>query len=417
MHDAEQTYSVGELTFYVKHRLENDTVLRDVRVSGEVSNITRHGSGHVYFTLKDAQAQLSCAMFRNVADRYRSRLPDHGEKITVRGQISVYPPRGSYQLIVRAFERAGVGDLHREFLLLKDKLEKEGLFSADHKQAIPAFPRTVGVVTSPTGAVIQDITNTIRRRYPHVKLLLAPAKVQGDGAAATIVRSLEALNDHGEVDVILLGRGGGSLEDLWCFNEESVARAIFASKIPIISGVGHQTDVTISDFVADYRAETPTAAAEKAVPVAEEIRAWLDDADAQLRRNLQHYVDIRRQLLDDYATRFETRMKHQIAIKRQQLADFSRRLESAALQAVDRQRHALDVLETRLHNLDIREVMKRGYAVVEKDGVRIKDSTQLEPDDEIVTHFYLGAATAQVKDVHPPEPEAPSNSPNPENDA
>ena len=399
MSTIEQTYSVTELTWYVKHRLENDPVLRNVMVEGEVSNVTKARSGHIYFTLKDQDAQLSCAMWRNVAQRYAARPPEHGERITVRGQISVYPPRGSYQLIVQAFERAGVGDLHKEFLLLKQRLQEEGLFEPEHKKAIPRFPKTIGIVTSPTGAVIEDIQNTIRRRYPHVQLILAPTLVQGATAAASIVRSLQALNDLYEVDVILLARGGGSLEDLWCFNEEPVARAIFASRIPVIAGVGHQTDVTIADFVADYRAETPTAAAEKAVPVAAEIRAWLDEAAGQLKRSLQYFVDIRRQLLDDFSGRFETRMQHQVSFKRQLLDDYVRRMERSALGAVDQERHKLEVFETQLNSLDIREVMKRGYSVTEKDGVRIKDAAELEVGDEVLTHFYQGSARTKVEEL------------------
>lgn len=420
---AAEKYSVGELTHYIKHRLESDKLLQDVQVAGEISNLTRHSSGHVYFTLKDEQAQLSCAMFRNVASRYQEAMPRHGEQVVLRGEISLYPPRGSYQMIVRAMAKSGLGDLHQRFIALRDRLQKEGLFSPEHKQRPPRFPRRIGIVTSPTGAVIRDIADTIRRRYPHVELVLAPAKVQGDGAAQSLVRALDLLQKAPDIDVILLARGGGSLEDLWCFNEEVLARAVHACRIPVISGVGHETDVTIADFVADKRAATPTAAAELAVPVAAEVRTWMEDAAAQLRRNLRHYIENRRQLLDDYTHRLETRMQHQIDFQRQLLdrqADFLQRhietdlndrrrlllemqrgLETAMDQSLAQARHALEKLEVQLLALDARKVLERGYSVTEVEGVRILSADQVQPGDRLITHFHQGKTASIVEENTP----------------
>ncbi|HHG85730.1 MAG TPA: exodeoxyribonuclease VII large subunit, partial [Bacteroidetes bacterium] len=402
-------------------RLESDGRLQDVHVMGEVSNLVRHSSGHCYFTLKDAQAQLSCAMFRNVAVRYQDAMPRHGEQVVLRGEISLYPPRGSYQLIVRALAKAGQGDLHQKFIALRDRLKAEGLFEVVHKQKLPKFPRRIGIITSPTGAVIRDIVDTVRRRYPHLGLLLVPTKVQGEGAAESLVGALEKLQAVPGIDVILLARGGGSLEDLWCFNEEVVARAIYACSIPVISGVGHETDVTIADYVADKRAATPTAAAELAVPVAAEILAWLDDAVGQLRRNLRHFIENRQQLLDDYTFRLESRMLSLIAFQRQMLdgqeqalernleADFADRrrllqelgegLERAMSHSLEKTRHDLAMLEVQLLALDARKVLERGYSVSEVNGKRISQARQIKVGDTLTTHFHEGKAHSKVNKI------------------
>ncbi|MEM1000722.1 MAG: exodeoxyribonuclease VII large subunit [Bacteroidota bacterium] len=391
------SYSVGDLTFYIKHRLESDSALRDVTVTGEVSNLTRHNSGHVYFTLKDDRAQISCAMFRSAAQRYVRHLPRHGQQVTVRAQVSVYAPQGRYQLIVRAIQTSGQGDLHRRFLELRDRLQGEGLFAAEHKQPIPRFPRRIGIVTSPTGAVIRDISDTVRRRFPHVELVLAPAKVQGEEAAATLIAALDLLHRAEAIDVILLGRGGGSLEDLWCFNDEGLARAIFAAEIPIIAGIGHETDVTIADFVADQRAPTPTAAAELAVPVADELRTWLDDASTRFRHNLGHFVDSRRQMLDDLTVRLEMRMQHQIEFRQQLLDKLQYELRRSTEEMMAQRRGELSVLQAQFEALDARKVLARGYTVTELNGERITDATDLAPGDELTTHFLRGSALSQVK--------------------
>lgn len=414
----QQTYSVGTLTRYIKQRLEGDPVLQDVRVTGEVSNLTQHGSGHVYFTLKDDEAQLSCAMFKGVAMRYLRNMPKHGAKVQVRGELSLYPPRGSYQLIVRELQLAGEGDLHTRFLALRDKLQAEGLFEAARKRAIPRFPQKIGVVTSPTGAVIRDILDTLRRRYPHVQVVLAPTVVQGDGGKDSIVRSLAMLNELPGIDVILLARGGGSLEDLWCFNEESVARAIVASKVPVISGVGHETDVTIADFVADLRAATPTAAAEQAVPVAAELLQSLEQMEQQMSRSLRHFIEVRQQMLDDYQRQMESGLLHQlhaatqqvlhlegqlqssirsaIALKRQVVEDLSRRLETAAVSMIDVHRNTLRMMELELKSYDFREVLSRGFSITTHHGQPVLDAAKLGVGDEVTTYYLKGKTISTI---------------------
>jgi exodeoxyribonuclease VII large subunit len=257
--------SIGKLTDYIKQRLENDTNLINIWVRGEISNCTLHSSGHLYFTLKDETSQINCAMFKNNFSSLKFE-PKQGMKILVLSSIGVYKQRGNYQLIVSEMHPDGLGILHQKFLQLKEKLEKEGLFSKEHKKAIPKFPKTIGIITSPTGAVIRDLIINLTRRFPNIHIKVAPTLVQGADAASSIVKSVELFNKMEGIDVIILGRGGGSLEDLWCFNEEIVARAIFKSKIPTISAVGHETDFTIADFVADYRAPTPSTASEIAVP-------------------------------------------------------------------------------------------------------------------------------------------------------
>lgn len=412
------TYSVGALTRHLKDLIETDLLLQDVVVTGEVSNLTQHSSGHVYFTLKDDEAQLSCAMFKGVAMQYQRRMPKHGAKVLVRGGLSLYPPRGSYQLIVRQLQLAGEGDLHQRFLALKDKLQAEGLFDPAHKQPIPRYPRRIGVVTSPTGAVIRDIVDTIRRRFPHVEVVLAPTVVQGEAGAASIRQSLSRLQSLPDVDVIILARGGGSLEDLWCFNEESVARAIHACTIPVISGVGHETDITIADFVADLRAATPTAAAEQAVPNADDLRAGLDEASLQMGRSLMHYIEVRQQMLDGIAEDMETAIQHQahrirqnlshwetqlrdrlvgaVALKQQTLNDLQVHLESAAQNMVATYRQRLDLMAAQLAQYDHRAVLGRGYSITTHEGQPVLDASSLAPGDRLRTYFAQGAVDSEV---------------------
>lgn len=415
----QQAYSVGTLTRYIKHRLESDPILQDLWVSGEVSNLTQHASGHVYFSLKDAEAQISCAMFKPVAMHYLRRMPKHGAKLLVRGELSLYPPRGSYQLIVREIQVAGEGDLHQRFLALRDKLLAEGLFDAAHKKPIARYPKVIGVATSATGAVIRDIIDTIKRRYPHVQLVLAPTVVQGDAGADSIVRSIAALQKLPGIDTIILARGGGSLEDLWCFNEERVARAIFASEVPIIAGVGHETDTTIADFVADLRAATPTAAAELAVPVAADLLAGLRQAEQQLARGLRHFIEVRQQLLDDCELQMERALTHQldrsrqqlvamehqlqdrilgnISLKRHTLADIGDRLDQAALSMIGTMRQSLDVMDLQLGHFDLRQVLSRGFSLTTHGGKLVTDGATLSVGDQLTTHYHHGKSISRVE--------------------
>ncbi len=420
MEEQKAAYSVREFTAYVKHRLENDPVLQNIWIEGEVSNLTNHRSGHVYFSLKDQDAQVNCVMWRSVAQSYARNLPKHGEKIRLRGNVTVYPPRGNYQFNVLEIKKTGLGDLHQRFLELKDKLQKEGLFEIEHKKPIPKIPKTIAVLTSPTGAVIRDILSTIERRFPHVKVLMVATAVQGPAAAPQIVRNLERINAHGEADVILLCRGGGSLEDLWGFNEEVVARAIFASKIPVISGVGHETDTTIADFVADRRAPTPTAAAEMAVPIAADMRGYLEDAKIRMANQLQQFINYRLQLLDSYQDKMRNNLERQVERKQSLVAEYARLLEGLMQEQIDRRRqglseskirientmqnliaerrHTLELLEMQLKGLDVRKVLHRGYSVTLKNGKMVRDAEELATGDKVEAVFEKGRRWMEVKD-------------------
>lgn len=418
-----ETVTVGELTRYLRTRLEGDPELQQLVVEGEISNLTRHTSGHVYFTLKDEEAQIACAMFKGTAQRYAQSMPRQGDRVQVAGSISLYPPQGRYQLLVTGMKRAGEGDLHRRFLELKEKLEAEGLFEAERKRLLPRIPAVIGVVTSPTGAVIRDIVNTVRRRFPHVKILLSPAQVQGEGAAGTLIRAMERLQRRSGVDVIILARGGGSLEDLWCFNDEALVRAVAASPIPVVSGVGHETDFTLVDFAADKRASTPTAAAELAVPDVAEMRKFLVNCSAQLRRNLQHFIDYRRQMVDDFSARLAGAMQGQVEDLRRELTDaldsmqgvlewslsdkrhaldeaFSS-LRHGAEKQLSRARHEIDLLEARLQALDWHDTLRRGFTLTTRKGQRITRAADLQPGETIETHFASGTVSAEVTEIKP----------------
>ncbi|RMG25117.1 MAG: exodeoxyribonuclease VII large subunit [Bacteroidetes bacterium] len=375
MKDVKQVYTVGELTQYLKYLLEQDTRLRGVSVSGEISNITYHSSGHVYFSAKDAGAQLSCVMFRSYAQR-APRL-QNGDKVVLTGNMTIYPPRGNYQLMVQLVQKElGKGDLYQQFLELKEKLQKEGLFDAAHKKPIPLLPRRIGVLTSPTGAAIRDIIRTLRRRYNMGEVIIIPTVVQGEQGVASIVRSLKQAEGSG-ADVLILARGGGSIEDLWNFNEEAVARAIYACSIPLITGVGHESDFTIADFVADVRASTPTAAAERAVPEKAAIYQMLEEYRQQLKRGLQYFIDFKRQVLDDYANR----------------------LEQAALKQLRDKRHELALLQTRLKGMDTTRLLDQGYTLTLKAGKILKSSQELKEGETIETVFADGRVRSEVKQV------------------
>lgn len=288
--------SVKDLNRYIKQRLEGDDRLHNIWVRGEISNFTHHSSGHMYFTLKDADGRLKSIMFAS----YNARLgfiPKEGTRVIARGNISVYEKDGNVQFYITAMQPDGIGSLYLNYEQLKKKLESEGLFAADRKKAIPRIPSCIGIITSPTGAAVRDIIITLQRRYPSVKIVLYPVLVQGAGAAPSIVKAIETMNRLAEADVLIVGRGGGSLEELWAFNEEAVARSIFASTIPVISAVGHETDFTIADFAADLRAPTPTAAAELAVPHHLELKQQLYQQVQRLHRGLQQQLQRKQERL------------------------------------------------------------------------------------------------------------------------
>lgn len=297
MQDTRQIFSVKHLTRYIKDAFDLDEVLQDVWVRGELSNFVHHSRGHMYFTVKDEESKIKGVMFAGY-NRYLKFIPKNGTRVLIRGSVSVYERDGQYQLYAKEMQPDGIGSLYMAFEQLKEKLEGEGLFAERWKKSIPAYPSRVGVITSPTGAAIRDIITTIRRRYPAADILLHPVAVQGEHAAPSICAAIRRMNERSDVDVLIVGRGGGSIEELWAFNEEAVARSIFASRIPVISAVGHETDFTIADFVADVRAATPTAAAEIAVPHMQEIQRHLEALSGRLSTSLRHQVRRLRERLE-----------------------------------------------------------------------------------------------------------------------
>ena len=365
------SWSVTDLTRYLRELLENDEVLQDVWVQGEVSNFSRPASGHLYFTLKDSSAALRCVMWRNAVIR-QSYTPRDGDAIEVHGSISVYEAGGQYQLYADLLRPAGEGALYQEFLRLKARLEAEGLFAPERKREIPALPKRIGIVTSPTGAALRDMLNTILRRYPLVEVVLAPTPVQGDEAPQGIISALQDLARIAKPDVIILARGGGSIEDLWAFNDERVARAIAASPIPVITGVGHETDFTIADFVADLRAPTPTAAAELATPNQADLRFAISDLNAGLNRALQSIQSEIRWTLETLQSRLAMNSpRTRIQSDSQRLDELDHRLRASIS-------HLLQLMHTHLSGsiqhmaaLNPVAVLERGFAIVTDRGGQI----------------------------------------------
>ncbi|HMB68158.1 MAG TPA: exodeoxyribonuclease VII large subunit, partial [bacterium] len=346
---GEHVYTVRELTRGIKRLLESHWSA--LWVEGELSNVRYPTSGHVYFSLKDDDATLPAAMYRMKASRVRFRLED-GMKVRAFGQISVYEPRGAYQLIVATLEPVGTGDLELAFRQLRDRLDQEGLFAPERKKALPAFPRTVGLVTSDSGAALHDLLSVTARRAPHVRLVVRPARVQGEGAAQDVARAVRELDEWGGADVLIVGRGGGSLEDLWAFNEEVVARAIFECGTPVISAVGHAVDVTIADFVADRRADTPSVAAEIAVPDGRELRGQVQRLGDALARSVRAGLQRRRQAVEAAARSAALRQPLEFYRRRSQDVDrLEERLTAAARRLLDRGRLRLSAAGGRLDAL------------------------------------------------------------------
>jgi exodeoxyribonuclease VII large subunit len=397
--DAPEVLSVSELTLAIKSELERN--FTSVWVSGELSDVVRPHSGHIYLTLKDAGAQIKGILWKTAAARVKFDLED-GLEVVCRGDIDVYPPRGNYQLIIRQIEPLGLGALQLAFKKLYEKLSAEGLFDPRHKQPLPRFPRRIAVVTSPTGAAIRDFLEVLRRRWQGVEVLVIPARVQGEGAAAEIARGIALANRLADPpDVLVVGRGGGSIEDLWCFNEELVVRAIFASEIPIISAVGHEIDVTLADLVADVRALTPSEAAERVVPSAEEMRGQLANYRERLTASLGARVRHARTRLQNLAERRIFRRPHDA------LQELSRRvdeLESRATRAVWRQltrsKERTGALAAQLEGLSPLGVLSRGYSVTTRadDGVIVTDASQLKPGERILSRLARGQIISRVEE-------------------
>lgn len=387
-------YSVAEITRHIKFLIEES--FPSLVVRGEVSNLSLHSSGHVYFTLKDELAQIKCVIWRSQAERMGVALED-GMKVLARGKLSLYERGGYYQITISGLQPEGIGELQLAFERLKKKLYAEGLFSEEHKKPIPEYPETVGIVSSPTGAAIRDIVSVIRRRMPSIQIILAPVKVQGEGAANEIAQAIEDFDRHGQADVLIIGRGGGSLEDLWAFNEEIVARAIYRSSIPTISAVGHEIDFTIADFVADVRAATPSAAAELAVPDREEVLQQLANLRYTLAQNCENMIGYYRDRLKHYEERYAFRRPENIIEQfRQQTDEFERRIIRQTQHRIISTNQTLDHLEKQLSTLNPKNTLKRGYTITRQNNKVVQRASKLQERQPAVIEFYDGAAEAEI---------------------
>ncbi len=395
--ETETFITVSELTRDIKTLLE--TAFPFVWLQGEISNFNHHTSGHMYFSLKDENAQIPAVMWR----RNNSNLffsPLDGMKVFVKGRISLYEKRGAYQFDILEMKPAGVGDLQLAFEQLKSKLREEGLFSDEFKKPIPDIPQKIAIVTSPTGAAIQDMLSVLTRRYPNITIIFEPARVQGEGAASELAHAIDKLNDYGDIDILIVGRGGGSIEDLWPFNEEMVARAIFRSKIPIISAVGHEVDFSISDFVADFRAPTPSAAAELAVPDKKELVRKIEQSVIDIRSTLIEKIQFNREKLRalerNYAFRHPLDKLYQ---HRQRLDELQKRAEKSVLHMLEICKEKAKGAEGRLALLEHKNVLKRGFTICSKDGHIVDNIENLNVADKLTIEFYRGKIQSTVDEI------------------
>ncbi len=369
-----EAFSVADLTGYIKNRLEGDINLQNVTVKGEISNFIAHRSGHWYFTLKDEDSQIKAVMFRGSNMRVNFK-PLDGDKVVVQGNISVYAPQGSYQLNATAMKRDGIGDLYAAFERLKFKLAEEGLFDKSYKKSLPPFPTKIGIITSANGAAVRDIKNIATRRCSAVQLVLYPALVQGAGTEESLIKALDYFEKVYKVDVVIIGRGGGSIEDLWGFNGEKLARKIFAMQTPVISAVGHETDFTICDFVADLRAPTPSAAAELAVPNVQQMLQDLDLLYDRLTETLSAILEEEKEKLSDIAKGFIKTGPKQLAFEEERLKGLVGKIES----------------------LNPLAVLSRGYSVALKEGKAVKSVHEVTNGDDITLRFTDGTVETTVK--------------------
>lgn len=443
-----EIWSVSQLNRYLKGVIERDALLQDIWLRGEISNFTKHSSGHMYFTLKDKDSRLKVVMFSS-HNRFLTFIPKDGTRALVRGSISVFERDGAYQMYAREIQPDGIGSLYLAYEQLKEKLTLEGLFAQERKRSIPAYPKKVGVVTSPTGAAIRDIVITIKRRFPQVQIVVAPAIVQGIDAPRSIVSAINKMNQYLDIDVLIVGRGGGSIEELWAFNDELVARAISGSRIPIISAVGHETDVTIADFVADIRAATPTAAAELAVPHYLEVLQQLKQLEHRIHRSMQVRISQERKKLERYVSSYGMRQpERRIDELRQRTDLLSERLDKAFLQTRKQQTERMKQLQARLyrfrfdritlqhrtklaqqnerigrairHRLDQKRVrwvhlmeqldavsplkiMQRGFTLVYKNGELVKTTKSFAVGDELMLRLVDGNVRSVVTEIEQEE--------------
>ena len=388
--------SVSELNSYIKNKIADDEYLNNVLVKGEISNFKNHYTGHMYFTLKDENSLIKCIMFKSYAQKL-DFMPKDGMKVFALGGVSVFERDGVYQIYVKAMQEDGVGVLYKKYEELKHRLEEEGYFDVAHKQKIPKMPKTIGVLTSQTGSVIRDIINVSTRRNPNVHIRLLPVPVQGEGAAEKIADGIRIMNENKLADVLILARGGGSLEDLWPFNEEIVAHAVYNSKIPVISAVGHETDFSISDFVADLRAPTPSAAAELAVPDIYEVKQKINSCQNRLRLSLVKKVEIMKLRYEKcMSSRVFKEPLRNINDNYLKIDTFIKRLESC-IQAKQKEEKTKYVeLVSKLDALSPLKTLTRGYSLVEKDGEIIKSVDDVKSEDKIDIRFVDGVKEAKI---------------------
>ena len=393
---AEMAISVTDLNKYIKNKIADDEYLNNILIKGEISNFKHHYTGHLYFTLKDENSLVKCIMFKSYAQKLNFE-PKDGMKVYILGSVSVFERDGVYQIYAKVMEEDGVGDLYTKYQKLKEELEKKGLFDQNHKQKIPMMPKVVGVLTSQTGSVIRDIINVSTRRNPNVYIRLLPVPVQGEGAAEKIAEGIEYMNKKQLADVIILARGGGSLEDLWPFNEEIVAYSIYESKIPIISAVGHETDFSISDFVADLRAPTPSAAAELAVPDIYEVKQKINTYQNRLKMALTKKLEIMKlryeKCMSSSVFREPTRRIQENYIK---IDSYVKQLENVINKIKEKNKNKYIELVSKLDTLSPLKTLTRGYSIIEKDGKIVKSITDIQAEDKISIRLKDGEKQAKI---------------------
>ena len=393
---AEMAISVTDLNKYIKNKIADDEYLNNILIKGEISNFKHHYTGHLYFTLKDENSLIKCIMFKSYAQKLNFE-PKDGMKVYILGSVSVFERDGVYQIYAKVMEEDGLGDLYTKYQKLKEELEKKGLFDQTHKQKIPMMPKVIGVLTSQTGSVIRDIINVSTRRNPSVYIRLLPVPVQGEGAAEKIAEGIEYMNQNQLADVIILARGGGSLEDLWPFNEEIVAHSIYESKIPIISAVGHETDFSISDFVADLRAPTPSAAAELAVPDIYEVKQKINTYQNRLKMALTKKLEIMKLRYDKCMSssvfREPTRRIQENYIK---IDSYVKQLENVINKIKEKNKNKYIELVSKLDTLSPLKTLTRGYSIIEKKGKIVKSVTDLQTEDEISIRLKDGEKQAKI---------------------
>ena len=396
-------YTVRQVNSYIKNMFAQDFMLNRIYVKGEVSNLKYHTSGHIYFSLKDESGTIACVMFAGSRSGLSFRM-EEGQQIIVLGVVDVYARDGKYQLYARKIVRDGVGLLYERFELLKKELQEMGMFAPEYKQKIPKYIRRLGVVTAPTGAAVRDIINITKRRNPFVQIILYPALVQGEGAAESIVKGIHALEAE-KVDVMIVGRGGGSMEDLWAFNEEAVARAVFDCSVPVISAVGHETDTTIIDFVADLRAPTPSAAAELAVYDFMEMKKNLKLREEKLLHFMQLILERKRQKLEQYSLRMRAYHPQQrLNEQRQFAADVENRLRREMMRRLEQVKYRLGLMAERLKGLSPLEKLSQGYAYVENSsGANVRTVSNVKQGEQITVYVTDGRIRAEVTGVEKEE--------------